>query len=65
MVQPADLGDLSDESSIDSMDLTAFWAVHLERQMSSPAVVVVKVVCEDAVGTENLICAPDDRAARV
>jgi hypothetical protein len=60
LVQATDLVDLNDDSSIDSMDLTALRAVHLERQMSSPPVVVVEVVCEDAVGTENLICALND-----
>ena len=49
MMQPTDLGDFDHAATIGGMNLSALRAVHLERLVSSPAVVVVEVVGEDAL----------------
>jgi hypothetical protein len=47
MVQATDFLDLDDESSVDCMGLTPVRAVHRERLVRSPPVVVAEVVSED------------------
>ena len=49
MMQAADLWDLDDAASINGMDHSPFRAVHLQRLMGTPVVVVAKVGGEDSL----------------
>ena len=47
MMEPADVRHLGQVAAIGGVDLTRLWAVHLQRSMGSPGMVVAEVVRED------------------
>ena len=48
MVQPAEIINLDHATATSRMDVSMFGAIHLQRLMSSPPVIVVEVAGEDA-----------------